>query len=77
MAGGTKVATFAGKSQQIFMPAVSTFDPGETVTQVTAVEIAVDNLSGIGPKKAIFSAKVLIINLFKGLEVVFNTLIVR
>jgi hypothetical protein len=43
---------------------------------ITAVKVAVDNLSGIGVEEAIFFAKKLIIDLFKGLEVVFNTLIV-
>jgi hypothetical protein len=44
--------------------------------QVTAVKVAVDNLPGIGAEEAIFCAKALIIDLFKGLEVVLNTLIV-
>ena len=52
------MAAFAGKSQQIFMPAVSTFDTGETVAQITAawlssakLKVAVDYLFGIGAKK--------------------------
>jgi len=77
MAGRSEVAAFAGKCQQIFMPAVRAFDTGETMAQITAVKVAVDNLPGIGAGKAIFCAKELIIDLFKGLEVIFNTLIIR
>ena len=42
MAGGAEVAAFAGKSQQIFMAAVRTFDTVETMVQITTVKVAVD-----------------------------------
>ena len=53
------------------MPAVWTFDTGKTVVQITAVKVAVDNLFGIGAEEAIQPAETLIVDLFKGLEVVF------
>jgi hypothetical protein len=76
MAGRAEVAALAGKSQQIFMPAVRTFDTSETMVQITTVKITVDNLLGVGAEESIFFAKLLIVDLFKGLEVVFNTLVV-
>jgi len=76
MAGGAKVATFAGECQQIFMPAVWTFDPGEPMVQVTAVKVSVYNLFGIGAEKAVLPAEALFVDLFKGLKMVFNTLVV-
>jgi len=48
MAGGAEVAAFARECQQIFMPAVRTFDTGETMVQITALKITVDNFFGIG-----------------------------
>jgi hypothetical protein len=76
MAGGAEMAAFARKGKQIFMPAVRTFDPGETMVQVTAVKVSVDNLFGVGAEKAVLPAERLIINLFKGLKVIFNTLVI-
>jgi hypothetical protein len=76
MAGGAKMAAFAGECQQIFMPAVGTLNPGKTMVQITTVKVAVDHLFGIGAKKAIFFAKLLIVGLFKGFEVVFNALVI-
>jgi len=76
MAGGAEMAAFARECQQIFMAAVRTFDPGETMVQITTIKVAVDNLFGIGAEKAILPAEALIVDLFKGLKVVFNTLVV-
>jgi hypothetical protein len=76
MAGGAKVAAFAGKSQQIFMPAVRTFDTSETMAQITAVKVSADNFFGVRAEKAILPVETLIINLFKSLKVVFNTLVI-
>jgi hypothetical protein len=42
MAGGAEMAAFAGECQQVFMPAVWTFNTGETVVQITTVEVTVD-----------------------------------
>jgi hypothetical protein len=76
MAGRAEVAAFTGKCQQIFMAAVRALNPGKTMVQITAVKIAVYNLSGIGAEESIFFAKLIIVDLFKGLKVVFNTLII-
>jgi len=40
------------------------------------VKIAINDLSHIGPEKAILLGKTLIIDLFKRLKVVFNALII-
>jgi len=38
------MATFAGKGQQVFMATVMTFDTGETIVRIAAIEVAVDDL---------------------------------
>ena len=58
------------------MAAFAASDPGKAVMQDAAIEVAVDDLSHIGPEKAIFFSKTLIIDLLKRLEMVFNTLII-
>jgi hypothetical protein len=44
--------------------------------QDPAVKIAINDLSHIGPKKSIFLGKPLIIDLFKRIEMIFNTMII-
>jgi len=41
--GGTEVATFAGKCQQILMIAVVAFHPGKSIIQDSAIKILVNN----------------------------------
>jgi hypothetical protein len=48
----------------------------KSVMQDTAIKITIDNLSHIRPEKAILSFKALLIELFKCLEIIFNTLII-
>jgi hypothetical protein len=40
MAGRAEVAALAGKSQQVFVAAVFTFDAGKTIVQIAAIEIS-------------------------------------
>ena len=58
------------------MTAIAASDPGKAVMQDAAIDVAVDDLSHIGPEKAIFFSKTLIIDLLKRLEMVFKTLII-
>jgi hypothetical protein len=53
MAGWAKMATLAGKSQQIFVTAVITFDTGKAVVRVATVQIPIDHLLDIGPPEAV------------------------
>ncbi len=57
------------------MPAVSAFDPCKAIVRDAAIQIPINDLFHIGPEKAILLCKPRIINLFKRLEMVFNTLI--
>ena len=66
----------ARQCQQIFVAAFVASDPGKAVMQDAAIEVAEDDLSHIGPEKAIFFSKTLIIDLLKRLEMVFNTLVI-
>ena len=58
------------------MSTFSTFHPCKAIVQDAAIKIAIDNLSHIGPEKAILLGKTLVIDLLKRLEMVFNTLII-
>ena len=58
------------------MASFAASDPGKAIMQDAAIEVAVDDLSHIGPEKAIFFSKTLIIDLLKRTEIVFNTLII-
>jgi hypothetical protein len=53
MARGAKVATLAGKCQQVFMAAVFTFHTCKAVVQVAAIEKAINNLLDIWPPEAV------------------------
>jgi hypothetical protein len=70
------VAALAGKGQQVFMAAVSTFHPGKTVVQIAAVEIAIDHLLDVGPPESVLPRKTLLIDLNKDLEAVFNAAVI-
>jgi hypothetical protein len=41
-----------------------------------AIEVAVNNLSHIGPEKAILLGKALIIDLFQRFKIILNTLVI-
>ncbi len=58
------------------MSTISTFHPCTAIVQDTAIKIAVNDLSHIGPKKAILLSKTLIIDLLKCLKMILNTLVV-
>ena len=58
------------------MAAFAASDPGKAIMQDAAIEVAIDDLSYIGPEKAIFFGKTLITDLLKRAEMVFNTMII-
>ncbi len=58
------------------MVTIFAFNTGEAVVENAAVKISADNLPHIGPEKAILLGKPLIIDLFKRLEMIFNTMII-
>jgi hypothetical protein len=58
------------------MAAVFASDPGETVMEDSAIEVTVNDSFDIGAKKAILFGKTVVIDLFKSLEMIFNTLII-
>jgi hypothetical protein len=55
MTRGAKVATLAGKCQQIFMTAIFTFHPGKAVVQIATIEITIDHLLDIGPPESVLT----------------------
>jgi hypothetical protein len=76
MAGRAEVAALARKSQQIFMPAITTSYPCKAIVEHTTVKIPVNHLSYVRPEKSVLFCKPLIIDLFKRLKMIFNTLII-
>jgi hypothetical protein len=76
VAGGAKVTTLAGEGQKIFMTTVLTSDSGEAVSQNPTVQVAVDDGPKIGTVKPIGPFKPLLINPFKGFEMILNTLVI-
>jgi len=72
MAGGAKMATLAGKGQQIFMTAVFAFHACKAVVQIAAIEIAIDHLLDIGSPESVLPGKMLIIDPDEGLKIVLH-----
>ena len=58
------------------MTAVFTSYAGEAIVQDATIEVAVNHLPHIWPKKTVLLGKTLIIDLLKRLKVVFNALII-
>ena len=59
------------------MPTVPTSDAGKAIMQDTTIEIAINNLFHIGPKKAILFGKMIVINLLKSVKIIFDTLVIK
>ena len=76
MARWAKMTALTGKSQQIFVTAVITFDAGKAVVQVAAIEITIDHLLDIGPPETVLPGKILLIDPDKGLKVVFHAAVI-
>ena len=62
--------------QKIFMAALCTSDPSKAVSQSATVQITVDHGPKIGTVKTISPLKALLIDLFKVLEMILNTLVI-
>jgi len=76
MAGGAKMATLAGKRQQIFMAAVFAFHAGKAVVQIAAIEIAKDHFLDIGSPESVLPGKMLIIDPDEGLKIVLHAAVI-
>jgi hypothetical protein len=70
------MASLTGECQEILVTAIPAFDTGKAIMKDPTIKIAVNDLSHIGPEKAILLGKTLIIDLFKFFKMIFNTLIV-
>ena len=65
----------ARKCEKIFMAVLSTSDPGKAIAQNATVQIAVDHGAQIGTVKPIGPLNALLIDLFKFLKMILNTLV--
>jgi len=52
-----KVSALARKGEKVLMAAVGALDPGKSVVKVTAMQVAVDDLPHVRPKKPYCFAK--------------------
>ena len=59
------------------MATIPALDSDKTVMQIAAVEIPINDLFHIWAKRAILLLKPILINLFKGLEMILNAPVVR
>jgi hypothetical protein len=71
-----EVTPLARERQKILMAAIPALDPGKAVVQIATVKIPIDDLSHIWAEKAILPLKPILINLLKGLQVVFYAVLV-
>jgi len=53
MAGGTKVAAFTRKRQQVLVAAAVTPDPGKSEVEIAAVQVVVDDIHHKGAPEAV------------------------
>ena len=73
----TEVPALAREGQKILVTAVCAFDTGKSIVEVGTVKIPVNDAGNIRPKEAILPLKPLLIDLFKCLKMIFNTLVIR
>jgi len=58
------------------MIAIFAFNTGKAIMEDATVKITINDLSHIGPEKAILLGKVLIVDLFQRFKIVLNALII-
>jgi hypothetical protein len=58
------------------MPAVFASDSGEAVMEDATIEVTVNDHFDVRTKKSILFGKTVVVNLFKSLEMILNTLII-
>ena len=76
MTGWAEMPAFARKGQKIFMTALPTSDPAETVTYNPTVQIAVDDGPQIGTVKPIGPLKTFLIDPFKGFKMILDIMVI-
>ena len=58
------------------MAAIATSDTGKAIMQDAAIQVSVNHLPDIGAEKAAFFGKMIFVNLFQGLKMIFHALII-
>jgi hypothetical protein len=76
VAGGAKVSALAGEGQKELMVAVSTFHTGNSIAQVAAVQVLVDDLPEIGTEESIGPHKSIFITLDEGFQMILDAAII-
>ncbi len=64
------------KRPKIFIPTLIASDTCKTIMQITAIQITVNHLLDIWPKKSIPPLKPIFIDLFKDFKIIFKTAVI-
>ena len=58
------------------MATVITFHAGKAVVQITAIEVAVDNLLDIGPPESVLPGEIFVIDPDKGFKIILHATVI-
>jgi hypothetical protein len=72
MAGRTEMTALAGEGQKIFMVAIPALHPGKAMLQVSAFQVAVNDLLKVGPPEPVWPFESVLVGLNKGFKMVFH-----
>ena len=70
------MAAFAGYGQKIFMVAIRALHPGKALVQVATLQVAVNDLSEVGPPEPVPPFEPLLVELKQGIKMVIHTAVV-
>ncbi len=70
------MTALAGEGQKIFMVAIPALHPGKAVLQIAAIEIPVNDLLKMGTVEPVVTFEPLLVDLNKGLKMVFHAPII-
>ena len=67
------MTALTGEGQEILMAAIRAFHPGKAVVEVAAFQVALNDLLEVGPPEPVPPFEPLLVDLNKGLKMVFHT----
>jgi len=66
------MTALAGEGQKIFMVAIPALHPGKAMLQVSAFQVAVNDLLKVGPPEPVWPFEPVLVDLNKGFKMVFH-----
>ena len=76
MTGRAEMAALTGEGQEILMTTVFASDPGEAIMEDATIQITINDRLDIRTKKTILFGKTVIVDLFKSIKMILNTMII-